>query len=353
VLGAEAASKNQRWEDAGGDSMKSLELTFELERGFGRRIPVQILGPYTRPSDLVESLQGDTKKVGEEQQSLVLLGSNGHYVPLLRLAHFLSRAVKVEVLDYAPISPADLRFVTLDDLVGDVIKPIRSAAQRGEPICLLGWSLGAFVAIAVARTLKAEGYTVQFVGVLDTSTTPMRWDPTNTDPDAVPALLADQVNVPITTQIRRHIRVGGAWTLRPNDVVVVALRKLLHGRQLAVVRSLWWLPTVMHLHQVSVRFRFHVTRFIHCHAVMRGAHTLSYAGPLALFRSEYQEWERLGMPDDLGWREFCAEVSVRRVRGDHWSLMAPDKVEATALTVIEAMREADQQLKCISIYREV
>jgi thioesterase domain-containing protein len=84
-----------------------------------------------------------------------------------------------------------------------------------------------------------------------------------------------------------------------------------------------------------------VTRFIQARAVITsGADVLYCPERLTLFRSAYQEWDRLGMPDDLGWGQFCPEVSVRRVPGDHWSLMAADNVQATATAVIDALRES-------------
>ena len=45
------------------------------------------------------------------------------------------------------------------------------------------------------------------------------------------------------------------------------------------------------------------------------------------------------MPDDLGWNQFCAEVSVRRVPGDHISTITAANIEATTRVVIEALHE--------------
>jgi hypothetical protein len=106
------------------------------------------------------------------------------------------------------------------------------------------------------------------------------------------------------------------------------------------VGLLWRLLTLTQLRNVSVRFRMKVTRFIHANAARNGVEALSYPGPIALFRSAYQEWDRLNMPEDLGWSEFCGKVSVWRVPGDHWSLMAEANVASTAKAVIEALHES-------------
>jgi amino acid adenylation domain-containing protein len=340
LLGSDAVGRDRPWEEAGGDSMKSLELIFDLEKALGRRISMRLVGPSTRPSDLIASLQGDRKGASNGRPSLFLLGASGDFLSLLRLAESLSSEAKVEVLDYAPVDLKMLRFVAFDDLIADVIGPIRTTAQRGEPIRLLGWSLGGLVAIAVARLLAAEGHTVEFVGVLDTSSAPLRWDSGNTDPDMVPKHLSDQVDEPIFRHIRRSVRKGTAWQLRPNRAATIILQRLLHRRQLTIVAGLWRLLNLMRLRKVSIRFGMKVTRFIHANAARNGAHALSYAGPLALFRSSYQEWDRLNMPDDLGWSDSCAGVSIWRVPGDHWSLMAEGNVKATARAVIEALRQS-------------
>lgn len=341
LLGSDAVDRNRPWEEAGGDSMKSLELIFDLEQALGRRISMRLVGPSTRPSDLITSLQGAWKESGNDgRPSLFLLGASGDFLSLLRLAESLSGEAKVEVLDYTPIDPKTLRFIAFDELIADVIAPIRSTAQRGEPIRLLGWSLGGLVAIAVARLLAAEGHLVEFVGILDTSSTPLRWDSDNIDPDIVPKHLSDQVNEPIFRHIQRSLRKGTAWQLRPNRAATIILQRLLHRRQLMIVGGLWRLISLMGLRTVSIRFGMKVTRFIHANAARNGAHALSYRGALALFRSSYQEWDRLNMPDDLGWSDSCASVSVWRVPGDHWSLMAEGNVNVTAGAVIDALRQS-------------
>jgi thioesterase domain-containing protein len=301
---------------------------------------MRVIGPSTRPSDLVAALQGDAIEIGEDRPLLFLLGASGDFLSLLRLTDLLSKAATVKVLDYAPVDPAAVRFIEFEELIADVIQPIRLAVPRGEPVRLLGWSLGGLVAIAVARKLTAEGYPVEFVGVLDTSAAPLRWDHSNIDPDIVPKHLADQVDEPAVRHILRSVRKGRLWQLRPNRAATIVLQRLLHRRQLTVVGLLWRLLTLTQLRNVSVRFRMKVTRFIHANAARNGVEALSYPGPIALFRSSYQEWDRLNMPEDLGWSEFCGKVSVWRVPGDHWSLMAEANVASTAKAVIEALHES-------------
>ena len=61
--------------------------------------------------------------------------------------------------------------------------------------------------------------------------------------------------------------------------------------------------------------------------MIKGIRPAYYPGRVTLFRSADPEWDRLNMPDDLGWSQFCAEVSVRRVPGDHISTVTAANVE--------------------------
>jgi amino acid adenylation domain-containing protein len=345
LLGVEAVNEDKTWEAAGGDSLKALELMFALEAALGRRISMRFIGPLTRPSHLIARLRsaeplGGGAAATEARPLLFLLPwSGGYSLGMVRFADALSTAAKVEGLEYAPIDPAALRVIRLDDLVADTIEPIRLAAQRGEPVRVLGCSLGGFVAIEIARILLAEGRVVEFVGLLDTSTAPLRWDFDNTDPERVPAHIARRVDQPILARILRVIRKGRLLRVRPAAVFRRVFEKLLLRGNFAALSSLWWLLTLLHLRKTCAQFRAIANQFLNGMAVIKAGRPVYYPGRLILFRSEDPEWDRLNMPDDLGWNQYCAEVSVRWVPGDHISMIAAANVEATTRTVIQALRE--------------
>ena len=345
LLGVEAVNEDKTWEAAGGDSLKAFELMFDLEAALGRRISMRIIGPLTRPSHLIASLRsaeplGGGAAATEARPLLFLLPwSGGYSLDMVRFAEALSAAAKVEGLDYAPIDPAALRVIRFDDLVADVIEPIRLAAQRGEPVRVLGCSLGGFVAVEIARILAAEGHVVEFVGLLDTSTVPLRWDFDNTDPERVPAHIARRVDQPILARILRVIRKGRLLRVRPAAVFRRVFEKLLLRGNFAALSSLWWLLNLLHLRKTCARFRAIASQFLNGMAVIKGGGPAYYLGRVTLFRSEDPEWDRLNMPGDLGWNQYCAEVSVRRVSGDHNSTIAAANVEATTRAVIEVLRE--------------
>ncbi len=264
--------------------------------------------------------------------------SCGYSRRMVRFAETLSTAAKVEGLDYTPIDPATLRVIRFDDLVADAIKPMRLAAQRGEPVRVLGCSIGGFVAVEIARILATEGHAVEFVGLLDTSTVPLRWDFNNTDPEKVPVHIARRVDEPIVARILRVIRKGKLLRVRPAAIFRWVFEKLLLRGNFAALSMLWGLLNLLHLEETCARFRTIANHFLVGMAVTKGGPGF-YPGRVILFRSEDPEWDRLSMPDDLGWNQYCTEVSVRRVPGDHIGMIAAANLKATTRAVIEALHE--------------
>ena len=324
---------------------KALELIFDLEAALGHRISMRFIGPLTRPSQLIASLRsaeppGGGATATEARPLLFLLPwSGGYSLDMVRFAEALSAAARIKGLEYAPIDPTALRVIRFYDLVADVIEPIRLAAQRGEPVRVLGCSLGGFVAVEIARILAAEGHAVEFIGLLDTSTVPLRWDFDNTDPERVPTHIARRVDQPILARILRVIRKGRLLRVRPAAVFRRVFEKLLLRGNFAALSLLWWSLNLLHLSKTCARFRAVASQFLIGMAVITGGGPAYYPGRVILFRSEDPEWDRLNMPGDLGWNQYCAEVSVRRVHGDHNSTIAAGNVETTTRAVIEALQE--------------
>ena len=195
-------------EAAGGDSLKALELMFDLEATLDRRISMRFIGPLTRPSHLIASLRsaepvgGGAQRPKRAHSCSCCRGRSATLSAWSICRSFVGRHQSRRSRLFAD-DPAALQVIRFDDLVADVIQPIRLAAQRGEAVRVLGCSLGGLVAVEIARILAAEGHVIEFVGLVDTSTVPLRWNFDNTNPDRVPAHIAGQVNQPILARILR------------------------------------------------------------------------------------------------------------------------------------------------------
>ncbi|HUI17375.1 MAG TPA: alpha/beta fold hydrolase, partial [Alphaproteobacteria bacterium] len=183
LLGADSFEKNVTWESAGGDSAAGMELIFELEERLRRRIGMDLLAPGTRPSELIATLERAGAEGGlasptpapqrARPQLFFLPGLLGPLLNIMRFAQTLADDADVHVLDYLPVDPAKPKPVDLDDVVADVVDQIRALAGAGEPIRLLGYSMGGLVAYQAARVMAEQGSAIEFLGIVDYS--PVAW----------------------------------------------------------------------------------------------------------------------------------------------------------------------------------
>jgi fengycin family lipopeptide synthetase E len=344
LLGLASLIADATWEAAGGDSLKSLEFIFDLEVSLGRPISMRWLGPATRPNELIASLRREYAGANFRTSEAVadktlprlffLTGSGGYFPNVVRFTRALSHYANVDMLEYSNIDPADLRPIPFDNLIADVIEPIRSAAVRGEPIRILGYSLGGFVALEVARILRAEGFEIEFLGLLDTSTEPLRWKPDNKNPGRAPVRMANLVE-PLLQRIVGSARKGTLWRVRPERALVFLVERLLQNRDFILLKSLWKLLNLLRLRRAGTLFA--ATARLHLLGnVIKGYQLNYYPGSIILFRSIH---DRLHLAEDLGWGPFCERISVRQVPGNHLSMIGPENIEATKSAVIEALLE--------------
>ncbi len=108
LLGDAAVDENKTWEAAGGDSLKALELIFELEMALNRRISMQCIGPRTRPRQLAATLQAAAQNgcasPGRDALPLVfLLPGAGGYFSILCDLRMLFRAPPMSRAGFSPI----------------------------------------------------------------------------------------------------------------------------------------------------------------------------------------------------------------------------------------------------------
>jgi fengycin family lipopeptide synthetase E len=340
LLGLASLRADSTWEAAGGDSLKSLEFILDLELSLHRPISMRWLGPATRPSELIASLRREyaganfvtSEAVADRTlpRLFFLAGAAGYLPSVVGFTRALSHYANVDMLEYSNIDPADLRLIHLDNLIADVIEPIRSAAVRGEPIRILGYSLGGFVAVEIARILKAEEFEIEFLGLLDTGGfLAMATLPSHRKPDNNEAIFPR-----IVRDIVRAAKKRTLLRVRPGRAFV---EKLVQYRAFFLLKSLWRLLNLLRLRRAGARLAAKARLYLLSNVINQGYQLKYYPGPMILFRSSH--WDSFDLAEDLGWGPFCAQISVRRVPGDHYSMFEPENVEATKNAVIEALLE--------------
>ncbi|HUI19082.1 MAG TPA: hypothetical protein VL244_15550, partial [Alphaproteobacteria bacterium] len=62
-----------------------------------------------------------------------------------------------------------------------------------------------------------------------------------------------------------------------------------------------------------------------------------YAGRINLFKAESPEWAAHHLADDLGWKQYCPDVTVWKITGGHEDAFQPANLATARRAVIEAL----------------
>ena len=177
VLGRRPIGRDENFFDAGGDSVRAMEVFAQLERALGTSLPISILhqaGTVAKLSELIE------QHVVPSTDTLVLLGENSGPQPFFVVhglgGHVMELRSLLRAVDYpGPIYGLQARGVageaqpqlSIDEMARTYLGAIRALQPRG-PYLLGGYSLGGLVAVEMARILLAEGEQVLPLALLDT-----------------------------------------------------------------------------------------------------------------------------------------------------------------------------------------
>jgi amino acid adenylation domain-containing protein len=329
------------WENAGGDSAAGMELIFELERQLGRPVAMEVLGPRTRPSDLIAALAASAApsagplttpaapaSAATAARPLVLYfpGLFGAVLNDMRFAQLLSDEFDVRVLEYPPVEPTRLAPIDFDALVAGLVVQIRAIAGDA-PLRILGYSMGGMAAYEAARILSEDGADIAFLGIIDFSPAYLEhsfWHTLGTEPTAL--------------KLMRLARVGRLYRFSLQRLVERLVERQLHRRQYRLLAWEWRLLEALGLRQVCLNFRVAAVQYLRANTT-KDYRAKPYAGRMHLFRAEENpDWKQYGLSDDLRWGELCPEVTVHTLTGGHVDIYRPPHVETTLRVVSEALR---------------
>jgi thioesterase domain-containing protein len=332
LLGRASFEANLTWDEAGGDSLQALELVFALEEALGRPIGTAVLGPATRPSDLIAALQtGGVATViradGNWNGAIRLFFLPGYAGLVFHEARFvqaLAGHLTVEVVDYPPVVPTCICEIPHAELVAHVVRSVRTRRRDGESIGLLGYSLGGYVAFDAANRLKAEGIDLSYVGLVDVSAPgrgPLAADIAPTLPVQRSPSWVDPFRKAVTVITRPRYAF--------DRLITVCVDNAEFGR----LAMLWRVLEALRLRNAQVRFRVLTMRLVRLRACAKHSYQ-AYAGPISLFYgADNRGWREMDLPDDLGWSDWCTSVEVHRVVGDHVGMLQPANLEFLTRTI--------------------
>ena len=227
ILGLDAAiGRHQSFFTLGGHSLLAVRLAGVLERRLERPVPLPILFAHPSPAGLAAALTESGQ--GEGCSLRTLRDGDGGSVYLV---HSVDGTGSVYA-DLAALWPGDRRVVAVeqghpyDDLEGLV----RAYAARlrddavGKRIRVAGWSMGAVVAAALAKRLRAEGADVDVVLIDATPPAPEDADLAADERGLAEAAERIGGGADLVTRVRRNVRLAADYEIGTADGSAAVIR---------------------------------------------------------------------------------------------------------------------------------
>jgi thioesterase domain-containing protein/acyl carrier protein len=170
--------------DSGGDSLNAITFALELERALDLEISLTLINEAPRFDQLCRALKERrapsstplvTLKAGEGLPPLFFIhGVGGNLVEILPAARRLTYAGEVIGIRARGVVRGETPHTSIEGMATDYLKEIKKRQPNG-PYHLCGYSSGGLAAFEIARRLSESGDEVSFVGLFDTTMSPLRW----------------------------------------------------------------------------------------------------------------------------------------------------------------------------------
>lgn len=317
VLNRRSFEADQAWDDAGGDSLKSLQLIFHIEAALDRTIPLEVMSMEARPSWLARAIVADIQGQAADAESherprmFLFPGIGGDEPRLARFRNALSRWILFDTIDYPDVERKVRDISDFSVIVDEAVAHVQAAQPMG-PVFLSGHSFGGLVAFETAQRLQKAGRRIGFLGLLDTPAF---------SPEA--ALF----RLPLWKQEAIFFHQSKSVSGTGYAMAESAVRLAVQAGQARLVRRLI----------LGVRKALGPHRAVYLRKVMlenlrkqalKAYRPERHDGTLHLFRANQQAMP--GLPADLGWSTLAREVEVVEVAGGHTTLFDAGQLEDNA-----------------------
>jgi thioesterase domain-containing protein len=187
TLGWSSFRANERWNEAGGDSLKALRMWLKIEEALGAELPFETFDVSARPTEITAALEqalasaelGNRSKLARRGVRVVCLqkGRLPHSMPVycvptalgavrtyFELAKLLGSDYAVYAIELAEHQES-APFSSLQELIASFSDNVVEQ-HCGAPICLVGYSFGGLLALELARQLTARGQPVALLAMI-------------------------------------------------------------------------------------------------------------------------------------------------------------------------------------------
>jgi aspartate racemase len=315
VLGIHPIGVRDNFFDLGGNSLLAVSLFAEIEKKFGKNLPLATL--FQEPT--IEKLSNILRQKGWSAPSQTLVAIQpGDSKPPLFFIHVLGEGLKFCRLWTRHLDPEqpiyglavgimdEVSLNKVDDVVGHYIKEMRSIQPEG-PYLLAGIYCGGRVAYEMAQQLHAQGQKVALLALIDTLK----------DGQAIKI-------IPVEERVLAH------W----NNFLRIGPAYLLSKRRLGKAKNL--LMSIYYKFYERIRFPLPQAYQSSTYQKKKNEGNMEwvfapkqvYPDRVTLFRAI----ENIGFIDpDLGWRELApGGLEIHDVPGDTFSMLQEPHVQVLA-----------------------
>jgi amino acid adenylation domain-containing protein len=313
VTGHTAVDADSDFFEIGGDSLDAMILVTEL-RQLGRDLPLASLFSGRTPAAIAAAWQ--PRSHGEPatiRPTLFLIPGNGGDDPrLAALRVDWADMLDCVLLDYPDWPRLAAPGFGMDDLVADIAQRILDHVPA-RPLVLVGYSLGGFVAWAVAKRLAATAQPVDVLCIIDSNVGNL--------------FQVTEPGRPISGMFRRLHALATALRTRDGAEAFKMLGEVIGYRLAHRPALLRVLAKFRHLRLPSA-LRYWLRLFLCGELQIRMVDSWKMqwgAGPqpldcrkVVLFQAAEDQPDT---PPGLGWAALCGALETEKIEGDHMSLL--------------------------------
>jgi amino acid adenylation domain-containing protein len=176
TLGLQLTCPEDDFFDLGGDSLRAITMTFELEKALRRELPTNLISQAPTFAAFCARLRENAPvvycplivlKPGQGTPLFFVHGVGGCVMELFSICRKMSWPGPVIGIQARGLDGCDLPHRSVEEMADEYIRAVRQQQPQG-PYFLCGYSFGGLVAFELARRLSSSADKVAFVGLLAT-----------------------------------------------------------------------------------------------------------------------------------------------------------------------------------------
>ena len=301
--------------ELGGHSLIAVQVMTRLEKEIGRRLPLSTLFEYPTIRQLASLLRAD--KPTTAFKSLVPIRPQGSKVPIyiihgigLNLLYFKSLVAYMNAeqpiygLQARGLDGTDEPLDSMESIAACYIAEVLDQNPLG-PYAIAGYSFGGYVALEMARQLKAMGKEVKMLAMFDT----------NAEESTMHYSLSGKLGRKAARQLPKL-----AWIMR--SLVKEPAITLRYQRQYVEERVKTLLNVIDPTPDDAEAKPGHMERIMEKHEIAYQNYCLKpYDGTIDVFKAQVRHYF-VEEPQYLGWKKYALKgVRVHDVPGDHEQML--------------------------------